>query len=144
VIIVDLNILIYATNSATPHHAAIVRWWHELLNANEPIGLPWIVTSGFVRLTTRGGILPRPLPIETALKLVDEWLGLDLVLVPRETDNHWSIQRRLLLASGTGGNLVTDAHLAALAIGNGATLATCDRDFARFDGLRTTSPLDHL
>lgn len=66
----------------------------------------------------------------------------DLIVVPRESDDHWSILRRLLAQSGTGGNLVTDAHVAAITIGHGARLATCDRDFARFEGLRMVSPME--
>jgi len=42
---------------------------------------------------------------------------------------------------GTGGNLTTDAHLAALAIEHGAELCSCDADFSRFAGLRWLDPL---
>lgn len=141
-IIVDLNVLIYATNSAAPHHARVGAWWNEAINGDESIGLPWIVITGFLRLTTRSGILPKPLPVARAFAVIDEWLSLDQIVVPPESDDHWAIMRRLLSEAGTGGNLVSDAHLAALAISNGSTLATCDTDFARFSGLRWMSPLD--
>lgn len=141
-IVVDLNVLIYAVNSATPHHAPVVKWWTAAVNGDEPIGLPWVVISGFLRLTTRLGILPKPLTVSSSLSVVETWLGLDTIVVPRETDDHWAVLGRLLQEAGTGGNLVTDAHLAALAISHGATLATCDKDFGRFRGLRVLSPLN--
>ncbi|KAB2850799.1 MAG: type II toxin-antitoxin system VapC family toxin [Hyphomicrobiaceae bacterium] len=140
-IIVDLNILIYAVNSSAANHARVADWWNSAVGGEEPVGLPWTVLNGFLRLTTRGGILQRPLPVDTALRLVDDWLRIDNILVPRETPHHWTILKRILAETGAGGNLVTDAHLAALAIGHGAILATCDSDFARFVGLRWLSPL---
>lgn len=91
-------------------------------------------------LTTRRGALTNPLAIADALAVVGDWLALDNMVVVRETDQHWAILSRLLAESGAGGNLVTDAHLAALAISHGARLATCDRDFARFPGLQLVSP----
>lgn len=139
-IIVDLNVLIYAVNSSSPQHETVGVWWGDVMNGDEPVGLPWIVLNGFLRLTTRTGILPRPLPLDTAFRIVDGWLACDHVVQPREADDHWLVFQRLLAGAGTGGNLVTDAYLAALAIGNGATLATCDRDFARFSGLSWISP----
>jgi len=139
-IIVDLNVLIYAVNESSPRHETVTPWWNEAMSSDEPVGLPWIVLNGFLRLTTRSGILPRPLSLETALRMVETWLACDHIVQPREADDHWPIVRRLLLGAGTGGNLVTDAYLAALAIGNGATLVTCDRDFARFPGLSWITP----
>lgn len=141
-IVVDLNVLIYAINSSTAQHEPVSSWWNEAMSGDEPIGLPWLVLGGFLRITTRSGILPKPLPVDAALSLIDGWLQHHNVVVPRESDDHWTIFRRLLADAGTGGNLVTDAHLAAIAVGNGATLATCDKDFARFPGLRLTSPLE--
>jgi len=139
-IIVDLNVLIYAVNASSAQHRVVSTWWNNAMNGDEPVGLPWIVLNGFLRLTTRSGILPSPLPLDTAFRIVDSWLACDHVLQPREADDHWTVFQRLLVGAGTGGNLVTDAYLAALAIGNGATLVTCDRDFARFVGLSWMAP----
>lgn len=140
-IVVDLNVLIYAINEDAADHAAVARWWQLALNGDEPIGIPWLVISGFLRVSTRRGALTQPLAISDALTVVDEWLALDQVTIVRETDDHWPVLNRLLSRVGAGGNLVTDAHIAALTLCHGATLATCDRDFARFDGLRCVSPL---
>lgn len=138
--IVDLNVLIYAVNTSAAHHKTSVAWWNDAMSSDEPVGLPWVVLNGFMRLTTRNGILPQTLSVQTALRLVDAWLAIDHVVQPREAEDHWPIFKRLLAATGTGGNLVTDAYLAALAVGNGATLVTWDRDFARFPGLSWMSP----
>lgn len=85
-IIVDLNVLIYAVNSATPNHSATLKWWTDAINDEEPVGPRWAVIGGFLRLTTRGGILPKPLTVDTATAVVDAWLKLDTVVTPREAD----------------------------------------------------------
>jgi toxin-antitoxin system PIN domain toxin len=91
---------------------------------------------GFLRLSTRNGIFARPLGIEQALSVVDVWLSQPTASILNPTDRHSGVLGRLLLGAGSGGNLVSDAHLAALAIEHGAELGTFDRDFARFAGLR--------
>jgi toxin-antitoxin system PIN domain toxin len=91
---------------------------------------------GFLRLSTRSGIFARPLGIEQALSVVDVWLSQPTASILNPTDRHAGVLGRLLLGAGSGGNLASDAHLAALAIEHGAELGTFDRDFARFAGLR--------
>ena len=140
--LVDLNVLLYAVNEDAAHHATVRGWWEDALNNDEPLGLPWIVLLGFLRLATNASIFPRPLAPEAALARIDTWLGLENTQVIREADGHWDILRPLLVQAGTAGNLVTDAHLAALAIGHGAVLVSCDADFARFAGLRWENPLE--
>jgi len=139
--VVDLNLLIYATNSDAPDHDRARTWWESAVGGDESIGLAWVVILGFVRLTTRTGLLPQPLSLTQATGVVDEWLAqpVTVELVPGE--RHWSIVKSLLGSVGVAGNLTTDAHLAALAIEQGATLCTSDRDFARFEGLKYANPL---
>ena len=138
--IVDLNVLLYAVNENSVHHRTASRWWHEATNGEEPIGLPWIVLLGFLRLSTSPAVFPRPLEPDVAFRTVDTWLSLPVVRLVREKDEHWEILRRLLAEAGTAGNLATDAHLAALAISHGAVLVSSDNDFSRFKGLRWESP----
>ena len=139
--IVDLNVLIYAVNEDSAQHAAMRDWWHEALNGDESIGIPWVVLLGFLRLTTNPRIFPRPMSCDDAIELIDEWLERPMVSVPTEKDDHWKVLARLLGESGAAGNLTTDAHIAALAMTRDATLVSCDRDFARFAGLRYRNPL---
>jgi toxin-antitoxin system PIN domain toxin len=91
---------------------------------------------GFLRLCTRTGIFAKPLGIDHALAVVDVWLSQPNASILHPTDRHAGVLGRLLLGAGAAGNLVSDAHLAALAIEHGADLGTFDRDFARFAGLR--------
>lgn len=138
--VVDLNVLIYAVNSSSRHHRAARRWLESAIASHEPTGLAWTVLLGFLRLTTRTGILPNPLSVEEASDVISDWLAQPGVRVVNETDEHWLHLRRLLASSGTGGNLTTDAHLAALAISHGATLVSFDHDFARFSGVDWRNP----
>jgi uncharacterized protein len=138
--VVDLNVLLNVINEDAVRHHVALAWWESALSAEETIGLPWIVILGFLRLSTSPSVFPTPLPVETALARVHAWLARENVRLVSETDEHWSILRALLQEAGTGGNLTTDAHLAALAIASGAVLVSDDRDFARFEGLRFERP----
>ena len=139
--LVDLNILLYAVNEDAPHHVPIVEWWNDALNGDETVGLAWPVVVGFLRISTNPRIFPEPLTSEVAVEQIDDWLGLDVVSVVMETRDHWRTLRDLLADVGAAGNLAADAHLAALAMTHGATLVSCDGDFARFDSLRWENPL---
>ncbi len=141
-ILVDANLLIYAINRDAPAHRAARRWWESALSGSESVGLPWIVVLAFLRVTTRHGILERPLTADAAIRFVDEWLSQPVVemVVPRAT--HWAALRNLLLAAGTSGNLTSDAHVAALALETGATIYSADYDFRRFAGVSHRNPLE--
>lgn len=138
--LVDLNILIYAVNRDAAQHIAVRRWWDSAMNGDEPIGLAWSVLLGFLRLATSSRVFIQPLSVPAALDYVDAWIAHPNTRLVQETEDHWRILRRLLDASGTAANLTTDAHLASLAIACGATLVSCDTDFARFVGLRWEKP----
>ena len=138
--LVDLNVLLYATNEDSPQHAVALSWWENTLNGDESVALPWIVLLGYLRVATNPRIFPRPLTLDAALTRLDVWLAWDNVHIAREKDEHWEVLRELLAASGMAGNLTTDAQLAALAICHDATLVTFDTDFARFKGLRRELP----
>jgi hypothetical protein len=141
VILVDANVLIYAIDADSPHHAASRRWLEDALSGTTPVGLAWIVILAFLRLTTRSGILKRPLPPERAMAFVDEWLAQPYVRAVSPGEGHWAILRKLLRDSGTAGNLTSDAHLAAVALEIGASVCSTDADFGRFPGVERISPL---
>jgi len=138
VIIPDLNVLLYAVDRSSVRHGEAKAWLEETLNrGDEELGFPWVVHLGFLRLTTSKKVFPRPLSIDEACAWLDH-LHSHPALVPLDPGQaHAGILRHLLLSAGTGGNLVTDAHLAALAMEQDAVLATGDRDFLRFPGLKT-------
>jgi toxin-antitoxin system PIN domain toxin len=133
--LLDLNVLLHAVNTSSAVHASARKCVEEANNAAAGVGLSWVALLGFVRLATRRGILSTPMAVEDALAVVRDWLAAPRARVPQPTERHEPILSRLLVAAGTGGNLTTDAHLAALAIEHGATLVSFDRDFERFAGL---------
>lgn len=137
----DVNLLLYAVDEDSPRFTAAHAWVQDLFGGSETVALPWAVTLAFVRLTTKPVIMTAPYTIDQALDVVDGWLARPNVVVVHPTDRHASILRELLGPLGAGGNLTTDAHLAALAIEHGAELCSCDADFSRFSGLRWRDPL---
>lgn len=140
-ILVDANILIYAIDQSAPHHARARRWLEETLSGDTRVGLPWIVILAFIRLTTRSGVVRNPLLPDQALAFVDSWLQQPYVTAVGPGEHHWPIVSGLLRVSGTAGNLTSDAHVAALALEQGATVVSADSDFARFSGVTHLNPL---
>lgn len=122
-------------------HSAARLWWETCLSTDRPILLPWVVALGFLRLTTQSRIAGNPLPIATSCEIVGSWLAQPNVASVHPGDHHPEILFSLLRGAGTGGNLTTDAHLAALAIEHRLELHTTDSDFSRFPGLRWRNPL---
>ncbi len=139
-ILIDLNLLIYAVNEDAFYHTQARDWLEARLGGTESLGSPWIVLLGFLRIMTSGKIFPRPLKEDEAVEIIDRWLQHPLVRVPDSKPDHWNLVRELTLESGTAGNLTSDIHLAAIAIQNGAKLYTLDADFSRFRGLRWEKP----
>ena len=140
--LVDVNLLIYAINSDSPHHEKARRWLEGALSGTESVGLAWIVLLAFLRITTRPRLLERPLSTAAAIGFIDSWLRQGNVELVVPGENHWMLLRTLISTAGTAGNLTSDAHLAALAIEGGWTLVSTDHDFRRFTGLSFLNPLD--
>jgi toxin-antitoxin system PIN domain toxin len=140
-ILVDANVLIYAVNTDSPHHRKAKSWLESVLSGPQTVGLSWIVLLAFLRLTTRSGVFDKPLSIRKAFDVVDSWLAQPAAVTVEPTLQHARVLRDLLLPLGAGGNLTSDAHLAALAIEHGAELCSSDSDFARFPRLRWHNPL---
>ena len=140
-IVVDANLLLYAYDASSAAHDAARAWLEETLSSSDPVGLPWATLLAFLRISTNPRALTRPLSMAEASAIVDAWLSQPCVTIAEPGERHWEVLAGLLAAGQVRGPLVSDAHLAALAIEHGATLATTDRDFARFDGLRTSNPL---
>lgn len=131
----DTNVLMHAVNRAAPQHATARDWLAAALVDPGGVGLAWNSLIGFIRLSTRPGIMKPALSTEEALAPVQRWLAAPAVTVLHPGEQHLPLLARLLIGAGTAGNLSNDAQLAALAIEHGATLVSFDRDFARFAGL---------
>lgn len=139
--LVDLNLLLYAIDEASPAHVPARAWLEQVLSGTEEVGFAWAVLLGFVRLATNPAVFQAPLEVDEALDIVDGWLEQPVATVVHPSDQHAKNLRGLLAPLGTAGNLTTDAHLAALAIEHGAELCSRDADFSRFPGVRWRDPL---
>jgi uncharacterized protein len=139
-ILPDANLLLYSVNYEAPLHKGAKAWLQSALTGVETIGFAWLSLIAFVRVSTNP-IFPQALPVSTALDQVDRWLEQSNAVILHPGPRHSRILRELLSPLGTGGNLTSDAHLAALAIEHSAELCSADSDFARFAGLRWRNPL---
>jgi uncharacterized protein len=138
--LVDANLLLYAVNEDAPLHGAAVTWLDPALAGREAVGFGWAVVLAFVRLSTHPGLFPNPLTPEQAFDVVESWLAQPASIVVDPTARHLGVLRGLLTQLGTAANLVSDAHLAALAVEHGAEIVSFDADFARFPGVRWRRP----
>ncbi len=139
-IIPDINLIVYAYNEDAPFHAPAKAWWEQCLSGTEPVGLAWAVILGFVRLMSNRRVLANPMPTSEAVEHCRSWILQPSVRVILPGPTHLDIFTGLL-AGPMGPNLVTDAHLAALAIEHQAELHSNDGDFARFSGLTWRNPV---
>jgi uncharacterized protein len=138
--LVDANVLLYAVNKSAPKHAESRRWLDTALSGTDPVGFAWIALLAFVRLSTKVGLFPTPLPVGEALEQARAWVSQPPSLIVEPTTRHIAVLTGLLNETGTGGNLTNDAHLAALAVEHGATVVTYDSDFGRFTGVTWCTP----
>ena len=140
-ILIDVNLLLYAHATGYPEHSKTHAWLDRQINDRMGVGLPWSSLLGFVRLATNRRVLTKPGTVGEAWHQVRMWLSNETVWIPQPTERHADILGTLLALPGINANLVPDAHLAALAMEHGLTLCSNDGDFARFLGLRWFNPL---
>ena len=139
-ILVDANILLYAEDSLQSPHKQARAWWDGQLSGTGVVCLCWTVLSAFIRIGTNPRVFEHPLSLEQALARVQSWLDQPCTRLVRPTERHWTVFKQVLTDGQAIANLVTDAHLAALAIEHGCELASTDSDFARFPKLKWRNP----
>ena len=137
----DVNLLIYAYDETSPFHGRARTWWETVLSEVEPVGIPWIVILAFVRLTTHPTLSENPMTVAQAREAVDAWVNLGHVRVLTTTPRTLQLFFELLEPVGTGGNLCTDAMIAALASEHGGCVYSNDADFGRFANVVWRNPL---
>lgn len=140
-ILVDANILLYAEDSLSPRHEAVRKWWDAALSGPLPVCLSWPVITAFLRIGTNPRVFERPLSMEEAVQRVSSWLNQPCVRMVSPTQRHWEVFQQMLAEGQAKGNLISDAHLAALAAEHGCRLCSTDHDFARFPSLQWFNPL---
>jgi len=141
-ILVDANLLLYAEDSRSVHHARACAWWDAQLSETNPVALSWPVLTAFLRIATNPRLHQRPLTLREGIERIQSWLDQPCVRIVQATDEHWPIFQKMLRAGNATANLVSDAHLAALAIEHNCELQSTDADFARFAGLKWKNPLE--
>jgi toxin-antitoxin system PIN domain toxin len=144
VIVLDVNLLIYAYDTTTLPHKNARRWVEAVFSGVEPVGLPWQTVSAFLRISTNSRLPGERFTMEEAACIVDRWITLPTVHFLSPGVRHWAYFRRMLVDGAVTGPLTTDAELAALTMENGGVLYTTDRDFARFPGLKWINPLAQI
>lgn len=139
--LVDANILLYAEDQLSPQHERARAWWDQSLSGREPVCLCWSVLGAFIRIGTNARVFERPLSINQALARIQSWLDQPCTRIVNPTERHWLVFQKMLREGQAVAHLVTDAHLAVLAVEHGCELISTDADFARFPGIRWRNPL---
>jgi hypothetical protein len=140
VILVDANVLLYAYDPRSAHHDRCRSWVEKAFSGEEAVCIAWVTLLAFLRISTNPRVYEAPLAAAEALAIVSSWLGRETVSVLEASAQCFEILRGLLVEAQVTGPLVMDAFLAALALENGATLVTTDRDFSRFPKLKLADP----
>lgn len=140
-ILMDANILLYAEDQLNAHHIKARTWWDATLSGTSPVCLCWTVLGAFIRIGTNPRVFEQPLSLDQATSRVQSWLDQPCTRIVNPTERHWTILQQMLRKGQAVANLVTDAHLAALAIEHGCELISTDSDFSRFSGIRWRNPL---
>ena len=140
-ILPDVNVLVYAHRADSADHAEYREWLEATINAEAGDGLSDLVLSGFVRVVTHPRLFETPSTLANATRFVAQLREQPNRVAIAPGPHHWEIFTRLCDAAGAKGNLVADAHLAAMSIENGCEWITTDRDFSRFPGLKWRHPL---
>jgi toxin-antitoxin system PIN domain toxin len=130
--LIDASVLLYAADSASPRHERVASWLEGVLNGPRRVGFAWPSITAFLRIVTHPRALDRPLTAEQAWIYVEEWLTCDNAWIPQPTASHAAVLGGLITSADLRGNLISDAHLAALAIEHGLQVCSADTDFARF------------
>lgn len=141
-ILVDVNVLVYAHRRDAVDHESYRRWLEALLASPEGYGMSDQVLAGFLRVVTHPRVFAQPTPLPEALAFAREVRERPNSVPLAPGPRHWDLFTELCRRVGARGNLVADAYHAALAIEFGCEWITTDRDYARFPSLRWRHPLD--
>ena len=140
-IIPDVNVLVPLHRRGHTHHQRAQAWWQDFASTDEPLTVPDVIWSGFVRVVTHPRILRPPSPLKEAWQFVEAVRVLDTYIQYASHPRLMDLFAAQCKEASATADLVTDAYIAAAAIAVGATVVTFDRDFRRFDGLCSPSRL---
>ena len=140
--IVDANVLIYAVNRDARHHEDSRAWLDDALGGADVVGLNWVALLAFLRLATKRELFAQPLTVPEATQQIREWMSAPGAVIASPGELHATYLLEMLESLGVAGNLVNDAHLAALAREHHAEIVSYDSDFDRFAGARRVEPTE--
>jgi len=140
---VDVNILLYASDTSSPKHAEAIRFLKQRASDPDLFCIAWPTLIAFLRIATHPRIFAQPLSPDDALGNVESLLSLPRVRLLSEGEGFLEVYREVTARFPVRGNLVPDAQLAALLRQHGVRrLYTVDRDFRKFDFLEVADPFE--
>jgi uncharacterized protein len=139
-VLIDVNILVYAFRDDAPSHTAFRQWLEGVVYGESAFGLSDQALSGFLRIVTHPRVFDPPTPLERALEFVEALRAQPNCVLISPGPRHWAIFAGLCRTADARGNLIPDAYLAAVAIESGSELISTDRDFSRFPGVQWRPP----
>lgn len=142
VVLLDVNVLVYAHRQDSPNHPSYRHWLERLINSDHPYGLADLALSGFLRVVTHPQVFHPPSTMAKATAFAKELRNQPNCTIINPGPRHWDIFYRLCTTTDVKGNLVPDAFFAALAIESGSEWITTDHDYHRFPGLLVRHPLE--
>lgn len=139
---IDVNILLYASDETSPLHDKAAGFLQQCASGREVFCLAWLTAMSYLRMATHPSIFERPLTPAQAVGNVEALLSLPHCRPIGEGADHLRVYQDITRSVPTRGNLVPDAHLAAVLSQHGVvTLYTHDRDFRKFSFLDVRDPL---
>jgi uncharacterized protein len=138
----DVNILLYASDSDSPHFERAKSFIESCIAKQEIFYLAWPIIMSYLRIATHPSVFNHPLAPAEAMANIETLLNLPHARLLAEGEGFWEIYRAVTKEVATRGNSVPDAHLAALLRYHGVkTVYTHDRDFRKFPFLDVKDPL---
>jgi toxin-antitoxin system PIN domain toxin len=140
VIVLDVNVLLAAYRADHAHHEVVKPWFDKTLVPGADIVVPDLVWIGFLRIVTNNHVFEVPSTLAEAFSFVDAVTGSPAYVSVPGVGGIWDVVREIATEADARGNLVPDAYIAAVALAHGAPVASMDRDFRRFAGLKIVDP----
>jgi toxin-antitoxin system PIN domain toxin len=138
---IDANVLLYASDVDNPHHPRAAQLLQEWVRAREILYLPWPAIMAYLRIATHTNVFASPLTPSEAQGNIDSLLMVPHVGVLAEGPKFWQCYLETAKGLIVRGNLVPDAHIAALMLEHGVReIVTNDSDFLKFTSLRVVNP----
>jgi uncharacterized protein len=137
----DVNVLLYASDRSSERHDAAREFLESCAARPDVLCLTWPTLMAYVRIATHPNIFTAPLTPEEALANVNALLALPQTRVLSERDGFMDAYLHVSARTIVRGNLVPDAHVAAILFQNGVrTLYSNDRDFRKFESIDVRNP----